>query len=141
MLFPKKKWLEKETKRVKSEGPLQSFTDDELTLQGIFCFRIPDNVFTILKRKLSDQEQITVFKALRGRPDNLCLIPVSEEYCLAMNLELKSNKGKLHGKQVTNSRRVPWVVARSVGRVSASIVTFKKRAESIRKWLETSGEG
>ena len=104
------------------ESELQAWTDEYLTACGIEYIRVPDT---------TNGEAIR--RALCGIPDNTALIPVGG-YSLAMSLELKT-RSKMHGRQLDNARRVPWVIAQTEGEVELAVREFMAAAEKVRKLL------
>lgn len=104
------------------ESELQAFTDDYLTARGIEYIRVPDT-----------QNGEAIRRALCGMPDNTALIPVGG-YSLAMSLELKT-RSKMHGRQLDNARRVPWVIAQDEREVERAVSDFVRAAEKVKKLL------
>ena len=66
-------------------------------------------------------------KMFGGMPDNLCIKPLNDKYCLAMCLELKSRRGHLHGRQKADARSLPWIVCRTPEEAKEAIDNFIER--------------
>jgi len=130
--FPKKKWLSEEidSNACGKEADLQSFVDDYLVLRRIKSLRIPDGFFRWLNGFAPLWARAAFNAVFAGQPDNICMIPISDKYCLCLNLELKSKQGSLHGKQKANARDYAWQVARSPEEAKRIIDEFEMAASS-----------
>lgn len=139
MAYPKKKWSHiNDSRAVLSEDSLQKFANEYLDLRKVDYFRIEDGFFRWVKMKASMHIQKWFFGMFGGRPDNTCIIPIGK-YSLALNLELKSKTGRLHGKQKTNSRNQPWHVCRSPEAVQEVVEQFIRDAELLSSAIEKHG--
>lgn len=83
------------------ESALQRQLDDLLVGLGIRFIRIPDNFWQWLHKYSNAGQRMK--KELGyywgGLPDTIALLPISDKYMLACPIELKTKKGKTHGKQ------------------------------------------
>ena len=122
------------------EEHLQSFTDQYLDIQRIKYYRIPDKFFKWLNATAPQWAKSAFNSVFAGMPDNMCIIPISDDYCLCLNLELKSKRGKLHGRQRPNAMRFAWQVARTHEEVQAIVEEYQKTAATIRDWLRSQSE-
>lgn len=106
------------------ESELQDFTNAHLKASGVDYWRVPDN---------------TKIKALRGFPDNLCLVRVSGEFCLALSVELKT-RSALHGAQVTKSHDLAYCVAQTEEAVERAVWSLRRQAQKCKDCLKKSVE-
>ena len=133
MSFPKKKWSEQKPVGIKMpEEALQVFVDDYLTNFRIVYFRIQDGFFRWIKMNAPMGIQKWFFGMFGGWPDNTLFLPIDDKYSLAVSLELKTATGKLHGKQKTNSKKIPWQIARTPEEAMVIIERAKKDVEKIK---------
>ena len=94
-----------------TEAQLQNQCDDILEALNLEYLRIPDDLYRILYRHANQGVKNAVSRGMGGHADNLVFIPINDKYSLCLHLELKSKKGKLHGRQKT--RKVPTQISRS----------------------------
>lgn len=109
------------------ESELQAFADEYLKIKGIDYIRIPDSIFTVLAVKAP-----FFMKGLGGHADNICFIPIADDYCISLHLELKTKTGKLHGKQKANAKKLNWKIARSTKEIQDIIDKFEQDVEKIK---------
>ena len=102
------------------EAVLQDFTNNHLKWSNVGYWRVPDNA------KIS---------ALAGFPDNLCLIPISDRFSLAMSLELKT-RSKLRQCQRKAKEKFAHQIAQTPEEVEFAVWEFRKAAEKLKKYLE-----
>jgi len=114
------------------EAALQAFADEYLAWARIKCFRIPDGFFSWLRAVASAQMFKAFCHIFGGQADNTCFIPISDKYSLALHLELKSNVGRLHGRQKIEAKQLPWKIARTPEEVVAIVAAFQQDAEKLK---------
>jgi hypothetical protein len=129
-----------------SESLLQKQCDDYLALKGLYYIRIVDGVWNGLNYVMKElaikrwynllSVVKNVLQALKNRfagaTDNTVLIGLNEKYSLALSLELKSKKGKKHGKQKTVAKKIPVQESRTPEETMGIINQFIKDAEIIK---------
>jgi len=142
MMFPKKKWQKKTPEYLAvSEDAMQDQANDLLAAYGIEYIRIPDGIWRWLQLNAPAHVQAFFKSTFRGMADNVCMIPISDKYSLCLCLELKSAKGKLHGKQKEKNAALAWQVSRSVDETIAIIDTFRSDAARFKKLAEGENVG
>ena len=119
------------------ESALQKQCDDLLKALRIKYLRIPDYVWSWLKRKAPVEIITALSEAFAGMPDNITLTKISDRYALAMGLELKTEAGKLSGKQKKWIDRNGGVVSRSPDDTIKEVDEFIKVAEILKTLLVT----
>jgi len=136
MMLPKKKWQKTPEYLAVSEDALQEQANDLLAAYGIEYIRIPDGIWRWLQCNAPSHVQAFFKSTFRGMADNVCMIPISDKYSLCLNLELKSAKGKLHGKQKEKNAALSWQVSRSVDDTVRIVAEFKRDADRFRKLFD-----
>jgi hypothetical protein len=142
--FPKRKWSapKRGSKPECPEALLQKQAEEELQLRGIQYMRIDDGFWRWLHMAAS---QLSAGRHLRwfrwmfgGWPDLTCFIPIKgKPYSLCLHLELKTQDekgravGRLHGRQKTQSRRLPWQVSRSSRQTDEILLEFIRFSEEV----------
>lgn len=116
---------------VDRESDLQKFVEDYLDYKGLKYIRIPDSFFRFVNYRLPIAHKIWFNGMFGGFPDVLVLLPAGE-YPLALCLELKSAKGRLHGKQIANAKRYNWKVARTPEEAMCAIDAAERAAEALQ---------
>lgn len=137
---PKKSWLVKKEKSEKenydgSESLLQGQADDYLDAMRIEWRRVPDSLWRYLKQSAPVQIVKQLADRWRGKPDLLMLIPISDKYSLACEVELKSKTGKWGTRQKEYAERMPVQESRSPEKSMAIIEQFQKDAQTIINFL------
>jgi hypothetical protein len=120
-----------------NEAELQGQLDDALDALGMEYRRIPDVLWNFLKRSAPMWVVNNMVKIWRGKPDTMILIPVSDKYSLACEIELKSSKGKLSTRQDDYCGRMPVQVSRSPEK-SMEIIEQMQADAAIVKGLFTA---
>jgi len=136
-----------------TEKAIQKQANDLLDAHRIRYLRIEDWVWTwlngchvelngcggtVLKKNVPIEILTELTRRFGGMPDNVCLIPAGK-YCLALMMELKSAKGKIHGRQ----KHWPAVqISRSPDETIEMVNQFIEDAEEINSSdkLNTCGE-
>lgn len=132
-MYPKKKWIDCKVdykggiRSHLSEDSIQSCVNDYLKLKRVDFIRFPDSFFRWIKMMAPPSIQKWFFGMFGGRPDNICIIPISDGIALALLLEIKTESGRLHGKQKHHEKE--WKVCRSV----------EDAIEVINKFIEKAG--
>lgn len=126
----------KTTDGVTSEAPLQNQLNDMLAVLNIWQIRIPDGFFRWLKMKAPPGVQKWFFGVFGGIPDSLPLIRVSDKYMLCAPIELKSAKGRRHGKQKHwEEKGIAFQLSRDPDTSIAIVEQFRKDAEKVAQYL------
>ena len=133
--FPKKP--RKKKKGSRTEAPVQAALDEYLEMKGIDFFRIPDLLFKVLVKlfktnKLNGGVYSKLVSYLKGWPDNMAFIPLTDNYLLACPIECKSATGKTHGEQKIKARRLNYQIPRSPEESIKIVNQFEKDCEKIR---------
>jgi hypothetical protein len=81
------------------EALIQGQMDDLLAAKRIRFLRFPDAFFQWMKMHAPENIQKWFFGLFGGIPDTIALFPLGDKYMLACAVEIKTTKGKLHGKQ------------------------------------------
>jgi len=76
---------------------------------------------------------------LGGIPDNPCFIPLGKKYNLNLMLELKSKRGRLHGRQKRWYRDTAVQIPRDPDTAMAMIGEFQDVADKIKKVCKKEG--
>lgn len=110
------------------EAILQRQVDQYLDLKGIHFHRLPDSLMRWvfanpsipiwIKKEVSDH--------VKGWADNVLFKPVSDKYCLVLNLELKSKAGKQSHAQKLEAMAVPVTVCNNFEDAQKEIEEFEK---------------
>lgn len=133
-MLPKKKWQKAPLPAIKiSEAEIQDQLNDMLDAYGIEYIRIPDGMWRWVMAAAPAGIQAYFKKTFQGIPDNICFLPLDDKYYLAIKLELKTQTGKLHGKQKQFARTENWIISRSTDDNIKVINDFLEKAKSIRK--------
>jgi ribosomal protein L44E len=107
-----------------TESQLQKQCNDLLDAHHIKYLRIPDWIWSWLKLNAPVQ----VVKELSGRfggmPDNMCIRRINDKYNLLMAVELKIEKGKLHGKQKNWYKEIAVQISRTPEETIAKVNDF-----------------
>jgi hypothetical protein len=140
MMYPKKKWIETQSRSKKSEMPeeaIQAAVDEYLEMRGVDYIRIPDSFFRWGKMNLPVGIWKWFANMFGGRPDDTILVPMGRGIHLALCLELKTQDkqgravGGFHGKQKRNSE--DWLVKRSPDAAILAIKDFIEDAKEFRE--------
>ena len=121
------------------ESGIQIQMDEMLAALGIFFVRIPDNFWSWLFRysnagKMMKEE---LGHYWGGLPDTLAMQKVNDKYMLCCPVELKSAKGKRHGKQKKwEERGLAFQVSRSPDTNIKIIEQFQRDADIVRGLFE-----
>jgi hypothetical protein len=118
-----------------SESALQDQLNDLLDVYNIKYIRIPNGVWKWLQFN-APQGILKFFqKTFGGIPDNVCIVPISKDYNLCLNIELKTESGKLHGKQKEWSKETAVKISRSTNESIECVNEFKKQIGKCKKCL------
>lgn len=96
-----------------TESQLQKQCNDLLEAHRIKYLRIPDWLWTWIKLNAPEQVKKELSKLFAGMPDNMCIRKLDDKYNLLMALELKTAKGKVHGKQKTWAKEISVQISRT----------------------------
>lgn len=96
-----------------TESQLQKQCNDLLDSLRVKYLRIPDWIWSWLKLNAPVQVVNELSERFGGMPDNMCVRKLNDKYNLLMALELKTAKGKLHGKQKTWEKEIAVQVSRT----------------------------
>jgi len=117
-------------KRKKRSKPKATFKELDLQLQvnsllynmGLKYFRCPDLLYRLLgwDKRLKAYEKAQLASVFSGIPDNIVFVPLGN-FCLCLNLELKSNVGKQSPRQRTYAKHLPVTVVRSLQEAHSAI--------------------
>lgn len=113
------------------EEDIQNAVNEYLCWQKIRYFRIPDSFFKWIYINAPKPIQKWFFGMFGGMPDNLCIIPIGKGVAMTLLLELKSPKGKLHGKQKDHKNE--WIICKNIDSAIEVIDRFKAEANHIKK--------
>jgi hypothetical protein len=138
---PKRKWAKKEKPADErydgSEALLQGQMDDMLAALGIWFLRFPDGFFRWIKMNAPSGIQRFFFGVFGGIPDSLPMIKISDKYMLCCPIELKTAKGKRHGKQKHwEEKGIAVQISRSPEDNIAIVEQFQADANRIRCMLQ-----
>jgi len=122
----------KDGKATIKEDALQQQCNDYLEIKRIRYIRIPDSVWRWLAYKASEAIKKWFRFIFGGLPDNICIIPINEKYNLCLALELKTETGKLHGRQKHWSKELAVQISRSPEDTMRIIDEFECEAERMR---------
>lgn len=115
----------------KNEAELQQLTNDILAVFGVHSWRIPDT---------TNADHIR--RALCGMADNVVQIPIEgTRWCLSCNVELKTHKGKLHGRQKTLAKQLNYQICREPDEVVQLITDMKDYVRNLERTGNWSREG
>jgi hypothetical protein len=117
------------------ESALQQQMDDLLEAYQIKFIRIPDVIWAWLQCNASQGVLKFFQKTFGGIPDNVCIVPISKEYNLCLCAELKTEIGKLHGKQKQFEKEVAVQVLRSTQQNIDAINAYKKQIDKCKKCM------
>ena len=133
MQYPKKSWLATpEPDPGASEAALQEAVNDYLAGRSLRSIRIPDGVFRWVQFNAPARFRMWFNHVFGGLPDNLVLVPIpGTPYCLALCLELKTEKGRLHGRQKSEARKNNWTVARSLDEAVSAVEQAERTAQTL----------
>ncbi len=137
MQISKSKQLAYRTKRKKpkvhiKESQLQKQCDDYLAINRIKYLRIPNWIWNWLRHNAPIEIMNYMSERFGGMPDNICLIPIGEsKYNLALCLELKTETGRIHGKQKQWMKDLHVVISRSPEDTMHLIKLFEWKAEKL----------
>lgn len=115
-----------------TESQLQEQLNDLLNAHQIRYIRIPDSIWRWLKRHAPVEVVTMLSRAFGGMPDNVCMIPISDKYSLALNIELKVKGRKKRGKQ----KHWQSTISRTPDENIKLIDEFVKKAEIVKEVLE-----
>ena len=112
------------------ESGLQTQLDDMLAAYRIWAIRIPDGFFRWLVMCAPSGIKAWFCGVFGGIPDSLPMIRISDKYMLCCPIELKTAKGKLHGKQKTwEAKGIPVQISRSPEDSIRIVDQFRRDAE------------
>jgi len=128
----------KKKKGSRTEAPVQAALDDYLEMKGMDYFRIPDLLFNVLAilfktNKLNGGVYSKLVSYLKGWPDNMAFIPLTDKYLLACPIECKSATGETHGEQKIKARRLNYQIPRSPEESIQIVNQFEKDWEKLRQ--------
>jgi len=118
-----------------AEDELQKQCNDVLEAYRIRYIRLPDWVWLWLKKSAPMSIMNYMSKVFTGMPDNIAILPLNDKYNLALCLELKTETGKLHGKQKHWSKELKVQISRNPDETIAIIEQFVSDAEKIKTIL------
>ena len=130
----------------KTEEPVQAALDTYLELRGIDFFRILDLLFKVLvtffkTKRLNGGVFKIIISYLKGWPDNMVYIPLTDKYLLACPIECKSATGKTHGQQKVMARRLNYQIPRSPEETIEIVDQFIKDHERIKSIIVEHEKG
>ena len=117
------------------EAGLQQHIEQTCAVFDIECRRVPDSVWAFLKMSAPARIVKALSRFWKDKPDLLMLIPVSDRYSLALDVELKAQHGKLSKGQKDYSESMPVVVSRSPEQTHYVMAEFRKVAGDIANHL------
>lgn len=115
------------------EADLQRQANDMLNAYQIKYIRIPDSIHAWITKNAPEEVKIFFRHVFGGIPDNVCLIPITEKYNLALCLELKSATGKLHGKQKHWKKELAVQISRSTTETIGIIEEYLEEAAYLKE--------
>jgi len=116
------------------EDALQRQLDDMLAAYHIWYIRIPDKIWKWLAMCAPQSIKVWFRGVFGGIPDSLPMLRISDKYMLCCPIELKTAKGKLHGKQKHwEGQGIPVQVSRSPEQSIAIVRQFLADAEDMKK--------
>lgn len=118
------------------EAALQQQMDDMLDAMQIEYRRIPDRLWQWLQANCPSYIIKQLSAVWKSKPDTLMLIPISDKYSIAREVELKSRKGKLSTRQAKYAERMPVTVSRSTAENEAIVRETVEFAEKIKSEIE-----
>lgn len=128
-------------KREGYDGPeahIQQALDDALVALRIEHRRIEDSVWCWLVTHAPIWAVKELSKRFKSKPDSLMLIPLTKDYSLALEIELKNKYGNLNDKQEDYAKKMPVHVCRSIESAIAVVQKFQNDSQQIRKMLENA---
>jgi len=136
-----------------AEDAIQGQCNDTLNWHQIKYIRIPDWLWKALNKLLKSfagngwryglmmKIMDELSKVFGGMPDNVCFIKISDTLNLALLLELKSKKGKLHGKQNTWYRDQAVQISRDPDTTITIVQSFIEDAEKLKEIINQEKKG
>ena len=118
-----------------SEDEMQDQCNNILKVLGLKYIRIPDWVWNWLIHNAPVQVNNYMSEMFAGMPDVLVPIQVSEKYNLLLQLELKTEAGKLSNKQKKWAEKTAVQVSRGVKQNKIIIEEFVEFSDKLRKFL------
>lgn len=70
-----------------------------------------------------------------GLPDMDLKTPLDDRFYLGLNIDFKVGRDKLHGKQKTRSKELPWTIIRTYPEAEALRKDFEKTAAKLKEVL------
>jgi len=139
--FPKKSWLSPSSSALQvDEASLQTYLDERLEWLHWDSYRFSDAFLAWMKNRAPAHIAKYFFSKWAGRPDTRFAIPLADGYELLCPIELKSTKGRLHGKQKGNAVAEQWKIARTPEEVDAilenALLLSKKLLNYLSKEVE-----
>jgi len=122
-----------------SENMLQKQLDEDVMVRNICFIRIPDAVWRIVKKYAREWEMKEASNCMAGRADTVLYEKVCKNYSLSCHIELKSDKGTLHGAQKYFAKYLPFHISRSSAKTDEIIQRFEKDVVKIREILKREG--
>ena len=119
------------TKTHTPEWKLQVYLDEQIAAKGCEVVRFPDALLSWMKRNAPADVQRAFFGAVAGMPDNTITAQVGQGLHLSMRIEIKTEEGKLHGKQKHGARGEGWVIVRSEKEIDEALLEFERAVEGI----------
>lgn len=123
-----------------TESQLQKQCNDLLDVHHIKYLRIPDWIWAWLKLNAPVQVVKELAERFGGMPDNMCIRRINDKYNLLMALELKTTKGRLHGKQKTWNKEITVQISRTPDDTIAKIKDFLEAEYINRNWINEIGK-
>lgn len=118
--FPKKSWVNPGPPVLQiDEASLQTYLDERLEWLHWDSYRFSDAFLAWMKNRAPAHIAKYFFSKWAGRPDVRFAIPLVDGYELLCPIELKSTKGRLHGKQKWAAVAEEWNIARTPEEVDA----------------------
>ena len=140
MRFPKSKWTEQETDGYHgNEAGLQQYLEESCVMRHIEHRRITDSIWSFIKTVASASVTKCLAHYWKDKPDLLMMIPVSDKFSLACEIELKSHKGKLTHGQRDYAKRMPVHLCRSPRQIDEVLAEFREFACELEKMSTQEG--
>lgn len=119
------------------EASIQKFVDDYLKIKQIDYIRIPDALWSFIKRYAPPGIQAIIARDLAGWSDNIPFVKITDKFFIGCFMENKSFKGKLHGKQKTMSDRLNYQIIRTPEDAMELIEELNQTAEKLKEYMSS----
>ncbi len=119
-----------------SEDQLQKQCNDEIEGYNIKYLRIPDGVWNWLNDNCPVHILYWLSHYFAGMPDNVMLIPISDEYNLCCQIELKTKTGKVKNKQKQWAKETAVNLSRDTETTDNIIKNYVDFAKKLKEFLE-----